>query len=283
METIKRKLQTLGGSLFLSLPQEWAKRFRLKKGSEVNIAADSSGALRISPEMFKEEAKQSAVIMNNRHVMRDILVEYLKGTEIIRVKGSQPFSALERKNIAKAASMLMNTEIIEETSDTITIQNFRVTDMPLEKMVDRLYYLVRSMLSDMQEAKGDISEVLHERDKLVGRFYFAIIMQIRGLLSGRFGTSISPIDAYTYRLLAERLERIGDEAKALAKDMKGISREQVKMLIEKYDKAYRAFMDDNLDAAKEFWDEEKKIKESLKNQNMKAIYDNIKDMADLIT
>ena len=150
-------------------------------------------------------------------------------------------------------------------------------------MVDRLYYLVRSMLSDMQEAKGDISEVLHERDKLVGRFYFAIIMQIRGLLSGRFGTSISPIDAYTYRLLAERLERIGDEAKALAKDMKGISREQVKMLIEKYDKAYRAFMDDNLDAAKEFWDEEKKIKESLKNQNMKAIYDNIKDMADLIT
>ena len=133
METIKRKLQTLGGSLFLSLPQEWAKRFRLKKGSEVNIAADSSGALRISPEMFKEEAKQSAVIMNNRHVMRDILVEYLKGTEIIRVKGSQPFSALERKNIAKAASMLMNTEIIEETSDTITIQNFRVTDTLLKK------------------------------------------------------------------------------------------------------------------------------------------------------
>lgn len=283
MENVKRKLQVLGGSLFLSLPQEWAKKFRLKKGSEINISQDSSGALRISPEMIKDEAKHSAVVQNNRHVMRDILVEYLKGTEIIKIKGKSPFSALERKEIAKAASMLMNAEIIEEKSDEIIIQNFRVTDMPLEKMVDRLYYLVRSMLSDIYEANGDISEVLHERDKLVGRFYFAIIMQIRGLLSGRFGTSISPIDAYTYRLLAERLERIGDEAKALAKNMKGISKGQMKMLIEKYDKAYRAFMDDNLDAAKEFWDEEKKTKESLKNLNMKEIYDNIKDMADLIT
>lgn len=282
MQIAKRKLQTLGGSLFISLPQEWAKRFKLKKGSEVNIATDSTGELRISTEMLKEEAKHTATIENNKHIMRDILVEYLKGTEIIKVKNPQPFSVTEQKNIAKAASMLMNTEIIEETSDTVVIQNFRVTDMPLEKMVERLYYLVRSMLSDIHDAKGDISEVLHERDKLVGRFYFAIIMQIRGLLSGRFGTSISPIDAYTYRLLAERLERIGDEAKALA-STKGIKKEDIKMLIEKYDKAYRAFMDDNLNAAKEFWDEEKRVKETLKNQNMKIIYDNIKDMADLIT
>ena len=103
METIKRKLQTLGGSLFLSLPQEWAKRFRLKKGSEVNIAADSSGALRISPEMFKEEAKQSAVIMNNRHVMRDILVEYLKGTEIIRVKRFSAVFSIRKKEYSKSS------------------------------------------------------------------------------------------------------------------------------------------------------------------------------------
>lgn len=282
MQATKRKLQTLGGSLFLSLPQEWVKLFKLRKGSEVNISTDSSGALRISPEMPKEEIRHSVSVENNRHVMRDILVEYLKGTEVIKVKNQQPFTAAERKNIAKAASMLMNTEIIEETSDTIVIQNFHVTDMPLEKMVDRLYYLVRSMLSDIHESKSNISEVLNERDKLVGRFYFAIIMQIRGLLSGRFGTSISPIDAYTYRLLAERLERIGDEIKMLA-NAKSIKKDEVKILIEKYDKAYRAFMNDDLDAAKEFWDEEKRIKDMLKNPNMKAIYDNIKDMADLIT
>jgi len=49
MKKIERKLQEISKSLLLTLPSEWTKQFKLKKGSTVEVAVADDGALRSAP------------------------------------------------------------------------------------------------------------------------------------------------------------------------------------------------------------------------------------------
>ena len=265
--TEKRKLQVLGGSLYLSLPAPWTNKFLLEKGSEVTIRTGENGELIIFPQSSKEETEKSAVIHYDSYFFRNLIREYLLGIDIIKVKKTKPFTTHDRQTISACVSKLLNVEIIEEESTIITMQKLK-SDIPLIKMINRMYFLTKTMFDDLIHSprNPETMQSIIDRDKLVGKFYLALIMQQRALLTKEWNPELSFVEIMDLRLLIERLELIGDEIKSLALALQ--AKQKIKMvdlnfLLERYDDAYQAYFKKDLKTAQEFWDEESIAKKRL--------------------
>ena len=283
----KRKLQELGGSLYLSLPSEWTNNFKLKKGGEVIITSEESGELKIFPEKIKEEKEKSITINYDEDFFRDLIREYFQRKDIIRIKKNTPFSRAERNHIFAKVSRLLNLEIIEEESNQITLQNLK-SDIPMKKMVARMYFLTKSMLDDLIKNPTD-KEVLNsiiDRDDLVGKFYFAIIAQQREMLESKWSKELSLVEVQDLRLFIAFIELIGDEIKDLAKrllDKEKINIKDLEFLSQKYELAYNTYIKQDTASAKNFWHQEKEDKKRLQHdEKLLRIYEFIKDITDLV-
>lgn len=286
----KRKLQELGGSLYLSVPSVWINRFNLKKGSEMFIYTDDSGELHIFPEKKAEETEKVAVILYDKYFFRNLIKDYLFGRDVIKIRKNTPFTPDERNKIYAHVNNLLNLEIIEEEVNQITIQNLK-SSLDINKMISRMYYLTKSMINDLTLGYKD-TEILNsiiDRDKLVDRFYLAVIMQQRSLITSRWSRELSFVEILDLRLLVQKIEQIGDEIKNTAnkilnkQNQKAIKIEDLKFLAEMYEKAYTAYIKHDTETAKKFWDMEKEDKMRLSyDEGLVRIYDNIKDITDLV-
>ena len=280
---MKRKLQSIGGSLYLSIPSKWTHRYNLDKGSEVNLSFLESGGINISSIELVEEEKKS-VIEYDRFLFRNLMAQYLRGIKIIKIKSKKDFSNTQRDQIISYVGRLLNLEVIEETSNEITIHNFK-SDIPIKKMISRMFYLTKGMLSDL--TKKDSLDVIIQRDKLVGKFYLAIIMQQRELLTKKWDGELTFIEIMDLRLLIQRIELIGDEIKHLAKKVLSgsvsIKQEDILFLVDKYDLAFRSYVKQDIESAQLFWDLEKSDRKKVShNEHLLKIYDHIKDITDLV-
>lgn len=286
----KRKLQELGGSLYLSLPSMWTNQFHLQKGSEVLIM-QNNGALQIFPEKLHAETQKEkkTLIEYDHYFFRNLMGAYLKGSEVIVVKKKTAFTIQERQGILQCVNNLMNLEVMEEQANLILIQHLQ-TDMPIKKMVARMYFLTKSMLEDLGAGWDDMEMLRNvaNRDTLVGKFYLAIIMQERQLLTRQWSKELSFVEILHIRLLIQKMELIGDEIKELVekrvkREKIGFKREDIIFLVERYHEAYEAFVKADVNLAKNFWDTEKADRKRVGyNQHLVRIYDYIKDMTDLV-
>lgn len=288
MEQKKRKLQKLGGSLYLSLPSSWINKFDLKKGDEVNFSIEESGEIRIFPEKKNERKEKRVTINYDRYLFRNLIREYLFGSDIIEIKKQTPFTRKESKEIFSIVNNLLNLEIIEEGSDSVSIQNLK-SDMPLKKMIYRMYFLTKTMFEDLIEDSKNKEALkgIIERDKLVGKFYLAIIMHQRELLTKRWSKEFTLVEILDLRLLIERIEQIGDEIKGIVNEIltkkKRIKTEDIKFLLKKYEEAYKSYEKQDTETAKKFWDSEKSDKQKISyDDKLVRIYDHIKDITDLV-
>ncbi len=286
----KRKLQELGGSLYVSLPSAWISQFKLKKASTLNLSINNLGELKLYPEQIKEEEK-TVTIKYNQYIFRNLIRAYLFGNNIIIISKQTPFTKTERSEIFAIVNNLLNLEIIEEQRETIIIQNLKA-DIPIRKMVSRMFHLTKSMMEDLLTANDIINnnkELLQsiiDRDTLVGKFYLAIIMQIRASLTTEWSKELSFVELLDLRLLIERIEKIGDEVKALAKsslEKKKFLKADLEQLLQLYNEAYGAYWKNDLTIAEQFWDKDKEYKQKFSTQQqITQIYEYIKDITDLI-
>jgi phosphate uptake regulator len=49
MFLVKRKLQKISGTLYVSLPQAWVKEFAFEKGMEIGMSVNKKGELFLKP------------------------------------------------------------------------------------------------------------------------------------------------------------------------------------------------------------------------------------------
>ncbi len=284
MEGEKRRLQELGGSLYVSLPSSWINQFNLVKGSQIFISRDN-GELKLFPINILEEPEKVSTIHFTKGVFRSLIREYLLGVDIIRIKKDTPFSNSDRSQINSYVNNFLSLEIVEETSNMISIQNLK-SDIPILKLIHRMYYLTKSMLEDLNQNDKEVLNSVVERDKLVGKFYFAIIMQERALLTKKWSQEFSFVELLDLRLLIERIEQIGDDVKDLAAKLlakEKIKNEDVTFLLQKYDQAFKSYINKDSSTASKFWDTEKEDKKTLAyNDILLRIYSKIKDIADLV-
>lgn len=213
MEIIYRKLQNLGGSLYVSLPKAWTNKYELKEKSSVALKLRDDGTLTVMPktENLDEVLKEEFVLEADQYVIWELLKKSLAGLTNIVITSDKEINKGLRKDIRRFVNRLPNTEIIEETKHKITIQNFGYKEIPTKKLIKRLLDLVANMFEDL---RNDSLDELHYNFEDLRKFYFILVIHIRTYL--RTGIYISsnsdftPLEAMDYRMLCEKNQEIGE-------------------------------------------------------------------------
>ncbi|MFX1374740.1 MAG: AbrB/MazE/SpoVT family DNA-binding domain-containing protein [Promethearchaeota archaeon] len=213
MERFYRKLQKIGGSLVVSLPKKWTENFELDAGTSIGIEVRNDGTLLIMPTMKQEDevVNEETVLEADEYVIWEILKKSLAGQTKIILTSETKINKILRKYIRQYVSRLPNTEIIEETEHRIVIQNFGYKEIPTQKLIQRLLYLVANMFEDLENKSFD--DLNHNFEQL-RKFYFILVIHIRTYLrTGVYISSTSeftPLEAMDYRMFCEKIEEIGE-------------------------------------------------------------------------
>lgn len=220
-----RKVQkTSGGTFFVCVPKEWAKRNGLQRSSVVATSEMADGRLCIDPKYDVEPIPRVAVIQPSPYLDREIVGKYLLGCDVIRVEGKERINSVNRECIKQVSSRLVGLEIVEEDYSKIVMQCLlEPSTFPPRKVLRREYSIASGMHRDVVTAliEGDerLAKNVIARDNEVNRLYFLLVRCLRTVvqnpsLSEKLG--VLPIDCLDYRLTASLVESIGDHSVQIA-------------------------------------------------------------------
>jgi phosphate uptake regulator len=290
MKIIERNLQEIGKSLLVSLPKEWTKRLRLKKGSKIKMIVSDKGNLRIAPEFTKKQVKKQSIIKYDENFERKFFREYFEGNEKIIIEiGS---SDKNNKEIYRFLKRFMDVQIIEETKNKVIVKCFKINELSIEECLKRMHFLSLNLLDEVLEFKNQ-TKIKEIRDTMT-RFYYLLVMQIRRYLSeGKYTleNQIPLIYAMDIRMVAEKIQRIGQ----IIINLNMISKEKdkivslIKEIDDYYSRAFRYFINRDFEKALPLWKSGKKLRnkaEKLKqkykrNKDIKS-YKNITDLLKIV-
>ncbi|MGM0771052.1 MAG: PhoU domain-containing protein [Halobacteriota archaeon] len=224
-----RKIQQTGGSTYIvSLPKKWAERSGITTGSQVTLQPQQDGTLSIAAEGHKQNPKKKNVIDVNGclgdELVRLLIAAYISGSDMIELRANR-IQVDQKKIIRSVCHKLIGPEIIEETANSVLIQDLlNPSEVSIRKSVRRMFLISNSMLTDamqaLKEQDHDLALDVIERDDEVDRLHLLISKQFRTVLRGSRlpDTSKTTIDEYhDLRLSSSSLERIADHALKIAK------------------------------------------------------------------
>src|SRR5918911_2856709 len=222
MSRYARRLQKIGSSVLISLPNEWVKNNNLQKGNVVVMEVNRDNSISLFPsdvngENIKEVSiPYSPTSMDN--LVNQIYGAYLLGYNIIRIKGKSQISFDNRELIKYAMQKLVGLEIIDEDGFNI-ISQFLLDENALdaEKILRRMSSIVAGMYRDTLDGlrikESSIEKLITSRDDEVDRQYFLLVRLIRSAMMDQKLASklnLSNIDILDYRIAANHLESAGD-------------------------------------------------------------------------
>jgi phosphate uptake regulator len=234
-----RRLQKIGSSILISLPSEWIKNNKLRKGNTVPIEINRDNTISIFPSQEDADDKMKEVTISYSPASMDTLVNqvygaYLLGYDMIRIKAGLQISFEDADRIKKAMRKLVGLEIIDEDGLNITAQFLLdANTLDAEKILRRMSSIVAGMYRDVLEAvrskESSIRRVIGGRDDEVDRQYFLLVRLIRSAmmdqkLAGKL--NLSNIDILDYRIAANHLESAGDSIVDLAASIQGLVKTQ---------------------------------------------------------
>lgn len=239
MET--RKLQKTGGSTYiLSLPKHWVTSSKLKEGDAVSMTIDNSGLLTLDPSLGTRKPSSKVEVLvdddeNGSHLFRRLIGLYVSGHDEIVIKGRARIPPEIRKVVRDFTRKVIGSEIVEESGNSITIQD--VADhshLDMRKILRRMHLMSKSMHADAMEAltnaNRDLAEDVLARDDEVDRLYWFVAKQQSMILrdpavARKMGLGIS--EASFYLSVAKALERIADHAARIAHSARALSSEKL--------------------------------------------------------
>ena len=228
-------MQLSGGSTYIiSLPKRWIQELKIKVGENITMVKNSNQSLTLYPQNKKEQKRTNiAVIFSSQKdsgdsIKRKVVAAYLSGYKIIKIKtkGMRIPSQHVRSIRELVRSTMIGTEIIESSSEIITIQILtRLPELSFDTALKRMYLMANNMVIEAIESVEDMDidhadEVVNMDDE-VDRF--GLYMR-RNLVSAVENESIlqdmglrKPSDCLGYRTVVSRIERIADHACLIAK------------------------------------------------------------------
>ncbi|MBN1677801.1 MAG: AbrB/MazE/SpoVT family DNA-binding domain-containing protein [Candidatus Thermoplasmatota archaeon] len=283
-----RKLQKTGGSTYIvSLPKHWILSSKLKQGDSVSMIIDENGLLTLDPapgsrrlssrvEVYVEDDDES------QHMLRRLIGLYISGHDEIVLRSRTRIPAEIRKVVRDFTRKVIGPEIVEESSNVISIQD--VADhshLDMKKILRRMHLMSRSMhidamdsmLSGNTELAGDVVS----RDDEVDRLYWFVSKQqsmvLRDLATARkMGLTVA--EASFYLSASKALERIADHAARIAHSAASLPAEKLPdklvkglqsystAVIAALDQSVEALMKGDMDGANVVADESERIRES---------------------
>jgi len=233
-----RKIQFTGKSSYIvSLPKKWVMDLGLKQGDPIMVSRQGPDSLKIFPTKYHITATHvdNATLEispddDNATTVRKLISLYFLGFKTINVKPKtgtlKPQQRMSVKDAVK--KMLMGTEIISDSSGGITIQVLvNLLELSVNGAFKRMIHLAKSMLNDIllatKESNFDLAKEVINTDDEVDRFGFYIIRQLKIAIQNEhmlkeMGFSNSR-NCLGYRLIVKNIERTGDHAVIIAKDL----------------------------------------------------------------
>ncbi len=226
MET--RKLQVSGHSTYiLSLPKNWVRANTISKGDRVRLKLQPDGTILLLPSKTEKQRNEISVEVNEADdsLFRKFMGLYLAGYQVINFNLKGDFNGSEKRTIRTMVQKISGLEILDETSESMTIQDlFDSSLFSPEKAIRRMHLLTKTMLKDSVESflSGDenLRKDVEMRDDdvdlinwLINRQYNLILQDIS--LSEKL--KISPQRGLGFLLMAKAMERIGDHALKISK------------------------------------------------------------------
>ncbi len=228
-----RKVQQTGGSSYIiSLPKEWITKHGIKAKDTIGVLSQPDGNLLITPYMSSEKQiieKKFDVdeIKDSDFLFRLLIGAYIMGYNIIEVTSSRKFISDIKHTVRAFRDITIGTEIEEESENTIKIKDLvDPTEMPFEKTIRRMYIIANSMHEDALKAleTGDkmLAEKVIEIDDEIDRLNWLVERQAHIVLRDiilcqKLGITLE--DASNFKFISRFLERIGDHAVKIAKNV----------------------------------------------------------------
>lgn len=233
-----RKIQFTGKSSYIvSLPKQWVTELGLKQGDQIRMQRNGSIGLQVYPVKHHTAPKQKddAIIEigtdeETSAVVRKLISLYLLGFKTINIKPKKGRLDPQQRTMVKDAAkrILMGAEIISDSTGGITIQVLiNLTELSIDGAFKRMIHLAKSMLGDavlaVKEKNLDLAEEVINMDDEVDRFGFYIIRQIKIAIQNEHMLEEIGLDSARnclgYRIVVKNIERTGDHAAFIAKDM----------------------------------------------------------------
>jgi phosphate uptake regulator len=230
-----RRVQCTGrGSFIISLPKEWVKDIGLKRGSEIAFNLEPDSSLNLVPRKIKEKSgadegnklKEYYISVDPEEelesTLRMIQALYVISADIIRVhfRGAKDLSKCktEVKNFAKQT--FLGAEIIDETSDEVTLQILvKHSEFPIEKAVRRMVIVALAAHRDVILAlKGGSKELFQnivnsEADS--NRLGLYVVRQLKFGIEHNMYRELgfrTPKEFLLYRIIVNDIKDIGENA-----------------------------------------------------------------------
>ncbi len=233
-----RKIQYTGRSSYIiSLPKHWILELGLKQGDQIRISKSGSTNLilyppSVQPKTAHEEAATIEIDPNEKppSITRKLISLYFMGFKTIHVKPKtnrlRPNQRLHIKESVRR--ILMGSEIISDSSTIITIQVLiNLLELTVEGAFKRMVHLAKSVsrdaLSAVQENNKELATEVTNMDDEIDRFGFYIIRQLKiAIQNDHILKEIGFKNARSclgYRILVKCIERMGDHAVLIARDV----------------------------------------------------------------
>ena len=230
-----RKIQFTGkASYIITLPKQWIKDSKVKKGDQVKIIRTGK-ILQVQPynSNVQEEKKIAVFEIDSEDkpetVIRKLISCYFLGFKTIQIKPKSRMKPNQRTAVKNAVRhRLMGAEIVSESIEGMTIQiMLNQVELSVDGALKRMVHLIKSMLSDailaLREENYELAEEVISTDDEVDRFGFHIIRQLEIIIQNeniRQEIGLHDIrDCLGYRLIVKSVERTGDHIITLAEDL----------------------------------------------------------------
>ena len=247
-----RKIQFTGKSSYIvSLPKQWITELGLKQGDQIRMVRKGASTLEIYPPKFESriQKKEDAVIEINddeesSSIVRKLISLYFLGFKTIIVKPKNGRLSAHQRNSVKGAvkRMLMGSEIIADSSGGITIQVLvNLLELSVDGAFKRMIHLAKSMSSDailaVKENNLELAQEVINTDDEVDRFGFYIIRQLKIAIQSEHMLKEMGFrnarNCLGYRLVVKNIERTGDHAAFIAKDLLEFKKPVKKEILQK--------------------------------------------------
>jgi phosphate uptake regulator len=236
-----RRIQKTGGSTYIvSLPKSWIVDRGLSAGDVLQFTPRSDGSLTVYAEAEARSslAKRQVEVSNDMaedHLFRRLVAEYIAGAPLLEIRTPGRMSAKTREIVRGFAQRMIGPEILEETADSVILQDvIGPNPLPIPSVIRRMHQMVRAMQSDAMTAfrtkDPAIARDVVERDWEVDRLHWFVGKQVTtALRDARALTTIGlTLPECSTHLLASRvLERIADHAVRIASTVDMIGRERL--------------------------------------------------------
>lgn len=228
-----RKIQITGGSTHVvSLPKKWVDRTGLGRSDTLAIHEEPDGSLLVVPHGDPRPRKRRVVLdiadaPKDEDIVRKLVGAYLAGADEIHLRAKGRMDPHVRKVVRATIRDLVGVEILEESSEAITLQDLvGVSEMDLRKTVTRMHRIARIMFDDallaFQSRDQALAEDVSSRDDEVDRLEWHVSKQMHALLDQpRLAArlQIRPAEALNLFLVSRTLERMADHASKICKEV----------------------------------------------------------------